>query len=326
MTNAGTILVAAGVPASDGVAFGAAASNASLTNAAQGYVTGVLAVLGAGSADSVLNGGTLLAGSMGVYLKAGGQVTNQGGGLIQGTGQIPGSGLAAGYGVRVIGAAGTVSNSGTIYGRNSAIALTAGGMIANQVGALIKNQVAKSAVITIPVATAAAIAIIGPTAGTVVNAGTIGAIGTLAPPGGTTEDLSGAFAAVGVTSGSGLYLSNLSTGLIAGVYGVLSAGGPASLSNAGTIQEQRHEQDRRGRGWRRGQSIRRLPERHPWRAGVSEQRVRRPHRGLFRGEGERRGDHRQCRNDRRANDRVTRLFRRDSQHDVGGLPGVGWLG
>ena len=143
---------------------------------------------------------------------------------------------AAAYGVRISGGAASLSNTGTIYGRNAAILVAGGGTIANQVGGLIKDQVGTSVSITVPVANASDILLTGSVAVTVNNAGTIGAIPAPSRwPARSTPTSAAPSRPGGISAVSGLYLNNLATGTIAGGYGVRSSGGPVSIGNAGII-------------------------------------------------------------------------------------------
>ena len=134
-----------------------------VTNSAGGTISAHYSVIIGGAAGSVTNagyiGGTFGAlgtgfyARVGVYLKAGGTVTNQAGGTIYAGHGYDGVRLANGGavinqtggsiagsnndGVDVIGAAGTVTNAGYIEGLQNGVAFLSGGTLTNQVGGTI---------------------------------------------------------------------------------------------------------------------------------------------------------------------------------------------
>jgi uncharacterized protein with beta-barrel porin domain len=208
-----------------------------LTN--NGTVTGHTTGIDLQSQSTVTNAGTITGTTLvGVYLGAGGSVTNQAGGTISGfqagvriggaastvtnAGSISGTrgfgvylhaggvtnqagGAISGYvaGVDVSGGAGTVTNAGSITG-GFGVYLGAGGSVTNQVGGTISGF--------------QGVAISG-AAGTVTNAGTIT---------GTTL--------VGVYLGAGGSVTNHAGGTISGFQAGVRIGGAAStVTNAGSI-------------------------------------------------------------------------------------------
>jgi hypothetical protein len=241
VVNAGTIIATSSLTDSRpiGLSFGTAAIGSYLFNEAGGLITGggqtgllglANAVYLAGADDTIVNAGTLLGNgrnSASVLLTAGGAINNLSTGIIT-TNQVLTS-----YGVQVSGAAGTINNLGTIQGHNQAIALGAGGVIKNQIGGTIAIALDGS----LSAAAYTAINLTGTIAATVFNAGTIG-----------STDQTDAITAI--SSGSGLYLTNLATGVIGNplqrgilgvgtitaAYGVISRSGNVSIANAGTIQ------------------------------------------------------------------------------------------
>ncbi|MGC2411840.1 MAG: hypothetical protein WA459_03960, partial [Stellaceae bacterium] len=139
---------------------------------------------------------------VGVYMSLGGYVGNSAGGLIEG-----------GIGVRILGAAGTVTNSATILGKITSIGgptgvvgLYKGGSVANTGTGLIEGYTG---------------VYIAGAAGTITNSGTIVAAGI------------GGFG-IGVNLGAGGSVGN--TGLIEGYDGVAISGSAGTVTNSGTIE------------------------------------------------------------------------------------------
>jgi len=191
----------------------------------------------------VTNAGSITgtgASSDGVLLTAGGSVTNQAGGTISG-GQ---------RGVDFSGAAGTVTNAGSITGTTlDGVSLHAGGSVTNQLGGAISGD-------------RYGVYITG-AAGTVTNAGSItgtNRFGVYLGGGSVTNQaggtISGRYAGVGVLGsagtvtnagsitgttrygvdlGAGGSVTNHAGGTISGSNGVLIAGGAGTVTNAGSI-------------------------------------------------------------------------------------------
>ena len=205
----GTLTVAAdGIHAKDG---------GTVTNLSGGTISGFGGVIALGAAATVLNSGVVAAGtttfvnataratvySAGIYLGAGGAVSNQS------------SGTISGYdGIWVTGGAAGLVNAGTILGGAAAgvgVGLMQGGTLTNQSGGTITAQYALIA---------------RTIAATVINAGYIG--------GGATA--SGTLKPAGVYLGAGGSIANQSGGTISGDVGVVGGtGGAVSMVNAGLI-------------------------------------------------------------------------------------------
>ena len=176
----------------------------SLTNAATGTIagTGLAAVRGASTGTgTVVNFGVIEPADYGVYLPAGGLVTNAAGASIEGNHA----------GIDIEGAAGSVINGGVVLGlsaNNYAIALTAGGSVVNAANGTITGGSAG--------------AFIGGAAGTVANGGTI---------------LASLQAAVVLNAGG--LVTNQSGGVMAGYCGFALGVGAynvaATVINAGSI-------------------------------------------------------------------------------------------
>ena len=148
------------------------------------------------AAWTIVNFGTVETtgtGGDGIDLRAGGSVTNTGAGLIKGS-----------RGVFIVGAAGTVTNAGTILGTSGyGLQLFAGGSVDNTGTGLIEGSRG---------------VFIGGGAGTVTNAGTIlgtGGYGVRLPAGGSVD--------------------NTGTGLIEGSVSVFIVGAAGTVTNSGTI-------------------------------------------------------------------------------------------
>jgi len=98
-------------------------SNAGVVSSSGGYGISLA------SAGIISNSGSI-SGVDGVVLHHGGSVTNAAGGSISGSGAI-GHGGGSGSGVYITGAAGTLSNNGSISGAAYGVGLGAGGMVTN---------------------------------------------------------------------------------------------------------------------------------------------------------------------------------------------------
>lgn len=108
--------------------FAVTANNYTLTNQGKiGNISVPVALAVSGTADTVLNTGTIIGASYAVTASQGLNLTNQSGGKIDGV-------LV---GVAVAGAPGSVTNDGRILGQDAGIYLQAGGYVANQGGGLI---------------------------------------------------------------------------------------------------------------------------------------------------------------------------------------------
>ena len=179
-------------------------ADGSVSNAGTGLISaGADGVVIAGSAGNVVNSATIGGANLGVWLKAGGAVTNSG--SIAGTGTA-GDGVTFGT---AAGGAGTLVNTGTITGNNLGAWLDAGGSVSNAAGtALISGY-------------AVGVSITG-SAGTVANLGTIQGTGT-------------AGAGVNLQAG-GTVNNNAASALIAGyVHGIYIGGAAGTVANLGTI-------------------------------------------------------------------------------------------
>ena len=178
-----------------------------ITNQSSGAINGDIGILAAGSAVTVVNGGSIQGNTQtgwGIYLQAGGSVTNQNAGLISGAVAIAGSGAPL-----------TVVNDGGITGSTPGdvgIYLFAGGSVTNQgSGSILAAYGIESGYSG---------------AVTVINSGTISG-----PP-----DTSAGKPGIGLLLHAGGYLSNVSGGTITGAYrGVDFANGVGTLVNAGSI-------------------------------------------------------------------------------------------
>jgi uncharacterized protein with beta-barrel porin domain len=183
------------------------------TNVIAGVINGVLIGVAAGT---VTNAGTItgMGATTGVYLRAGGSVTNQV--TTMGSSTIAGVISGGQYGVRIIGSPGTVTNAGTITARGATgVYLGAGGSVTNQV------------------TTGGA----GPIAG-VISGGQYGVRITGSPGTVTNAGTITGLTGTGVYLGAGGSVTNL--GVIAGVIsggnnGVLVEGAAGTVTNAGTI-------------------------------------------------------------------------------------------
>ncbi|HLY44315.1 MAG TPA: Ig-like domain-containing protein [Stellaceae bacterium] len=211
----------------DGVAMFAGGS---VTNGAFGAATaliegfgrrGVFVYGGLGTVTNFATIQSLSATYVGVYLKGGGSVTNETGGLIQGAPGI--AGVAIGH------LGGTVTNYGSITG----VFLGAGGTVTNQYGGVIA-------------VTSTAITVLA-NSGTIVNYGGIvasggGASGVSFAAGGTVANGTGILktaviqgGAFGVTIAAGGNVTNYGTIAAASGVGVDFTAGGSNLTNAGTI-------------------------------------------------------------------------------------------
>jgi hypothetical protein len=140
LTNAGNIsgvvtVGGGGVLANAGRISGALTVGAGgiLTNAANASIATdtAAAIYGAGGLSTMINYGSVgRTNRYGVYLQAGGSITNAVLGLITGTN----------YGIRVEQAAGSVNNDGTISGGNYGVLMEAGGSIINDVSGSITGK------------------------------------------------------------------------------------------------------------------------------------------------------------------------------------------
>ena len=211
----------------DGVAMFAGGS---VTNGALGAATaliegygrrGVFVYGGLGTVTNFATIASLSATYVGVYLKGGGSVTNETGGLIQGTSGI--AGVAIGH------FSGTVTNFGSITG----VFLGAGGTVTNKAGGVIAEP-------------ATAITVLAK-AGTIVNYGNItatasGASGVFLAAGGTVTNGAGTIntaviqgGSFGVTIAASGDVTNYGTIAAASGVGVDFAAGGSTLINAGTV-------------------------------------------------------------------------------------------
>jgi len=198
------------VPGAAGVSLGGGYLSNGAAGSVAATISGYFGVL-FGGAGSVANHGTLLgintpfyAHSAGAWLEAGGSVIN---------GDPAGSGgyISGEYGVHIAGAAGTVTNFGTIGGVN-AVVLVAGGTVTNGAAA------GTAALIT--ASTGDAISAFG-TDTTIVNFGTVTSA-----------------SAVGVSLARGILVNGSAadtSARIAGNVGVYASTGIATINNYGTI-------------------------------------------------------------------------------------------
>ena len=196
----------------------------------------------AGTVWTIANSGTISAATgIGVYLAGAGVVNTSGvitgkdgvivhGGTVTNTGSIKaigaiGGGPWIGAGVFVTGAAGTVSNGGTINGQAYGVAVDAGGMVTNT-GTIIGGE--------------DGVRIFG--LGTMLNSGVVVATaddGVGLHSGGTVTNLAGASIVLQGTQGAGIYTGNgvgtvTNSGAVSGIdYGVDVAGGGNVTNNAG---------------------------------------------------------------------------------------------
>jgi hypothetical protein len=117
-----------------------------VSNASTGTITGGIFVRGATA--SVINAGNVLGNAYhgssyygAVYLAKGGSVTNLTGGVITSVSTLAGQN----YGVKIIGGAGTVTNSGTISGSGGGLAIslaaTSGNRVIDNAGAVFNGKV-----------------------------------------------------------------------------------------------------------------------------------------------------------------------------------------
>ena len=192
-----------------------------------GAITGAVGVYVTGATGTVTNGATITGGGGdGVYLKAGGRVTNLGTGTT-----ISG----AGEGVQIAGAVGTVQNSGTIKGTIGGVVLSGGGYV-NNLGTL---RLISGGTVGVGIRGGA---------GTVVNYATIRATGTAIGSAGIGVEfydstgtvkngglISGKYAAVALDAGG--VVTNLAGGTLGGgddgaYFGL--GGGVGTMINAGT--------------------------------------------------------------------------------------------
>jgi Ca2+-binding RTX toxin-like protein len=216
------------------------ASTARVGNAA---INGSAITGPAGTAWTVSNYGAIAEtgpGGIGIYLAAGGLVTNGGSGSISG----------AAYGVEIYNAAGTVQNSGTIQGiAGEAVYLKTGtvtnsGLVESGGSAAVyiygTGGVTNLAGGTIAAANGYAVNMNG--AGNVANAGTMagsrGGVYGAAPLTVTNTGIilgTGADSA-GVDLNAGGFVTNSASGVIRGAYGVYVHTGSGTIENSGTIQ------------------------------------------------------------------------------------------
>jgi hypothetical protein len=184
----------------------------SVTNNANAVISGgQFGVIIGGGPGTVVNYGSISGTSGdGIILRAGGSVTNNVGGSISGLGVL-GAGLGSGAGVYITGAAGTVTNDGTISGVAYGVGLAAGGLVTNtssitggEDGVTVQGAI-----------------------GTIANSGTIIA---------TVDDGVALFAGGSVTNASGASISGLGT-LGAGIF---ITGGVGTVTNAGSIAGPSH--------------------------------------------------------------------------------------
>src|SRR6185437_9501227 len=164
----------------------------------------------------------VITGKDGVIVRGGGGVTNTG--LIKAVGAI-GGGPWVGSGVFLTGAAGIVSNSGTINGQAYGVAVDAGGLVTNN-GSIIGGE--------------DGVRIFG--LGTMINSGSVVATaddGVGLHSGGSVANLAGASISCQGTQGAGIYIGNgvgavTNSGAVSGIdYGVDVAGGGNVTNNAG---------------------------------------------------------------------------------------------
>ena len=169
-----------------------------------------------------VSSGGVITGKDGVIIRGGGGVTNTG--LIKAVGAI-GGGPWVGSGVFLTGAAGTVSNGGTINGQAYGVAVDAGGLVTNT-GSIIGGE--------------DGVRIYG--LGTMINSGTVIATaddGVGLHSGGSVANLAGASIILQGTGGAGIYTGNgigtvTNSGAVSGIdYGVDIAGGGSLTNNAG---------------------------------------------------------------------------------------------
>jgi hypothetical protein len=240
VTNSGAAATVSGVV--QGVAIAGAAgsvNNSGTISATQQFGVGLIA------GGSVTNSGLIEGPTTndGVFLKAGGEVTNLAGGTIIG-----------GQGVAVSGKAGTVTNAGTITGsKYAALALGAGGAVTNSgvitggamsvgvflaTGGSVTNQ-ASGKITSGAGGGGAGVNVFGKP-GSVTNLGTISATGTgvgLQAGGSVTNS-----GAITGTNYDGVFLNlggsvtnQVATSVITGGNGVSAYGAAGTITNSGTI-------------------------------------------------------------------------------------------
>ncbi len=174
------------------------------------------------SGAGVVNSGGMITGEDGVIIHGGGSVTNTG--LIKAVGAV-GGGAWVGAGVFLTGAAGTVSNGGTINGQAYGVAVDAGGLVTNT-GSIIGGE--------------DGVRFYG--LGTMINSGSVVATaddGVGLHSGGSVANLAGASIVLQGTQGAAIYTGNgvgtvTNSGAVSGIdYGVDAAGGGSVTNNAG---------------------------------------------------------------------------------------------
>ncbi len=196
VTNYGAIIGGIGV-ASGGIAL---KTGGLIVNRSGGSIIGSYAIFsGTSGTVAVVNSGSIgnsntIAHYFALDLLNGGSVTNESGGII-----------SSGYGIFISGAAGTVTNDGSITGGSKyAVRLIAGGSVTNNALGHISGIFAGIA--------------IGGSAGTVANAGTVSdGLGT------------------GITLRAGGFVTNSAGGTISGRTGVQFSFAAGTVENAGTI-------------------------------------------------------------------------------------------
>ncbi len=186
---------------------------------------------------TLTNAGTV-SGGYGVYLTAGGTITNQSGGSIFGTG-------TAGVGVAVAGSAGTLANAGLVSGTRSGVLLKAGGSLLNSgtivgsSGTAVSFSGTSSALVTLEPGAVFVGSVVGGSGNNTLELGSAGSTGTVAGLGTSFKNFGTIVVDAGaqwVLSGSntinnGATLTNAGTLNIAGILIV----DPATMVNSGYV-------------------------------------------------------------------------------------------